>query len=90
MNERSPCITVTVNGEARTFDAGTTAQTLVEALSDPERRLALELNEEILPRSRWPEYTLQDGDRVEIVHAIGGGGAPEGPCATRNRQDSAE
>ncbi|HET9339295.1 MAG TPA: sulfur carrier protein ThiS, partial [Casimicrobiaceae bacterium] len=38
-----------------------------------ERRLAVELNGAIVPRSRWAETALRDGDRLEIVHAIGGG-----------------
>jgi sulfur carrier protein len=37
------------------------------------RRIAMEVNLEILPRSRYTEYTFADGDRVEIVHAVGGG-----------------
>ena len=46
----------------------------VETFSDVAgKRLAVEVNEEVVPRSEHGEYCLRDGDRVEIVHAIGGG-----------------
>ena len=46
---------------------------LIETMQLGERRVAVELNLEIVPRSRHAETVLQDGDRVEVVHAIGGG-----------------
>jgi sulfur carrier protein len=46
---------------------------LVENLQLNGQRLAIEVNLEIVPRSRYGEYQLADGDRVEIVNAIGGG-----------------
>ncbi len=64
---------VTVNGEGREVPAGTTITGLIQILGFAGRRLAVEVNEEIVPRSAHEEHRLADGDRVEIVHAIGGG-----------------
>lgn len=62
-----------VNGESRSFDGPLTVAGLVQALDIGGRRVAIEVNGEVVPRSRHPEHELADGDRVEIVHAIGGG-----------------
>jgi thiamine biosynthesis protein ThiS len=64
---------VTVNGEEREVEAGTTVSRLVELLALAPERLAVELNREVLRRARWAETELRDGDRVEIVHFVGGG-----------------
>ncbi len=64
---------ILLNGEPREIDDSTTAQQLIEQLGLAERRLAVEVNREILPRSRFAEHRFQPGDRVEIVQAIGGG-----------------
>ncbi|HEY9282954.1 MAG TPA: sulfur carrier protein ThiS [Pyrinomonadaceae bacterium] len=66
---------VTVNGEPREVEAGATVARLVELLALAPERLAVELNREVLRRARWPEAELKDGDRVEIVHFVGGGAA---------------
>ena len=50
-----------------------TAYLLLEELGLMEQRLALEINEEIIPRSVLSQYMLQADDRVEIIHAVGGG-----------------
>lgn len=63
---------VTVNGELRSLPGSTT----VEELLDREQagsRLAIELNRQVVPRSEWSGRILADGDRIEIIHAIGGG-----------------
>jgi sulfur carrier protein len=65
-------ITITVNGDTREIPPGTTAQGLIELLG-LEGRLAMEVNEEIVPRSDFERHALEPGDRVEIVKAIGGG-----------------
>lgn len=62
-----------VNGEAEQFAAAPTLQELIRDKDLEGRRIAVEVNGDIVPRSRHGEYRLQDGDRVEIVHAIGGG-----------------
>ncbi len=62
-----------VNGEPREVSAGLTAAQLVDLLELGGRRLAMEINREILPRSQFTEHALCEGDRIEIVQAIGGG-----------------
>lgn len=64
---------IIVNGEPRNVAPGLTAAQLVELLELGGRRLAMEINREILPRSQYAGHELRDGDRVEIVQAIGGG-----------------
>jgi sulfur carrier protein len=64
---------IKLNGEDKEIADGMTAQALIEMLGLENKRLAMEVNLEILPRSRFSEYQMQNGDQVEIVHAIGGG-----------------
>lgn len=62
-----------LNGEARTLDAGTSIADLVAIQGLTGRRIAIECNGEIVPRSQHASTLLAEGDAVEIVHAIGGG-----------------
>lgn len=62
-----------VNGEAREVQEPCTVQQLLEKMDIIGQRLAVEVNEEIVPKSRHSEYSFNVGDKVEIVHAIGGG-----------------
>jgi len=62
-----------VNGEPREFPGPLDCAALVEALDLGQRRIALERNGEIVPRSRLAGTPLVDGDRIEIVVAVGGG-----------------
>lgn len=65
---------IRINGEARTLgDAPRSVAALLDALALAGRRVAVELNGEIVPRSRYAETPLADGDRLEIVGAVGGG-----------------
>ena len=64
---------VIVNGEDRVFDGVKTVAALVDALKLDGRKLAIERNLEIVPRSAYDRTVLCDGDRIEIVHFIGGG-----------------
>jgi sulfur carrier protein len=64
---------IIVNGSKRTVPEDYTAAQLVESLALGERRIAMEVNEEIVPRSRYPQHRFAQGDRIEIVHAVGGG-----------------
>jgi len=64
---------ITVNGEKRSVPEGQTLAELVQELDLEGRRVAVEVNEEIVPRSRYAEHVLNGGDRVEVVAAIGGG-----------------
>ena len=66
-------ISITVNGEARQFAAELTVAELLESLGLEARKVALERNLEIVPRSLYGETGLDEGDHVEIVHFIGGG-----------------
>lgn len=64
---------IQVNGEAMTFESGATVADLIQRMALEGKRLAVEVNEDIVPRSEHPRFSLSDGDRVEVVHAIGGG-----------------
>lgn len=64
---------IQLNGEPLEVPANATIAELLEQLSIRGRRLAVEVNEDIVPRSTHGEFTLSPGDRVEVVHAIGGG-----------------
>jgi sulfur carrier protein len=64
---------VTVNGEARDLPAGTTVRGLLDALAVNLERCAVEVNQEIVPRSTHATHALRDGDAVEIVTFVGGG-----------------
>lgn len=64
---------ITLNGEAYPLKDGQSVAELLEALQLAGKRLAVEVNEAIIPKSRHATHRLQAGDRVEIVHAIGGG-----------------
>jgi sulfur carrier protein len=64
---------ITVNGEARPLPAAQTLAELVDDLDLAGRRIAVERNGEIVPRSRYGATALDDGDELLIVHAIGGG-----------------
>jgi sulfur carrier protein len=62
-----------INGELREFADGLSLSALIEELGMRGDRLAIELNHDIVPRNRWDETTLNDGDQLEIVHFVGGG-----------------
>ncbi len=62
-----------VNGQERKLSGELTAAGLIEQMGLTGQRLAMEVNEEIVPRSTFEEHVFQDADRVEIVHAVGGG-----------------
>jgi len=63
---------LTINGESRTASAETLSA-LVEELGMRPDRVAVELNRHIVPRDRWAETRLNEGDQLEIVHFVGGG-----------------
>ena len=62
-----------VNGEPRQVADSLHVSELVEMLDLANRRIAVEVNLEIVPRSTYAKHLLQAGDKIEIVHAIGGG-----------------
>lgn len=62
-----------INGEAREFPGGLSVRGLLDQLGLKGDRVAVELNLEIVSRERWESTPLQEGDRLEIVHFVGGG-----------------
>ena len=66
-------ITVIVNGEPRAVPAGSTAGDLVAALGFVGRPLAVEVNDDVVPRARLSDCRLAAGDRLELVTLVGGG-----------------
>ncbi|HYZ32648.1 MAG TPA: sulfur carrier protein ThiS [Crenalkalicoccus sp.] len=68
-----PSITITVNGEAQEVPAPATLADLLAAIGLDTRKVAVERNLEIVPRSAYAATALEAGDRLEIVHFIGGG-----------------
>jgi len=66
-------MTLTINGEERAFPGLSSLAALVAQLGLDARKVAVERNLEIVPRSAYAATALADGDRIEIVHFIGGG-----------------
>ena len=66
-------IQIQLNGAPREFVAPVTFAQLIDSLELAGKRLAIERNGEIVPRSRFAETSLNDGDRIEVVIAVGGG-----------------
>ncbi|MBV8096677.1 MAG: sulfur carrier protein ThiS [Acetobacteraceae bacterium] len=66
-------LTLILNGESRHFDAPVTVAGLLANLGLETRKVAVERNEEIVPRSTYTVTSLADGDSLEIVYFIGGG-----------------
>jgi len=64
---------LTINGEEREFSGLSSLASLVEQLGLKSDRLAIELNRDIVPRANWAATDLKEGDRLEIVHFVGGG-----------------
>jgi|TARA_R100001460_G_scaffold51185_9_gene89880 sulfur carrier protein len=64
---------VQVNGDAMELPEEVTVAVLIERMALVGKRFAVEVNEDIVPRSQHATFSLNDGDRVEVVHAIGGG-----------------
>ena len=64
---------LTINGETRAFSDVASVAALVSALGLDIKKVAVERNLEIVPRSAYAKTSLADGDRIEIVHFIGGG-----------------
>lgn len=64
---------IEVNGESRDVPASSTLTQLVQHLKLAPERLAIELNHKVVRRAQWQQTILNEGDRVEIVHFVGGG-----------------
>jgi len=66
-------VEITVNGDAHQVNPGARVTDLIKQLELAPERLAIELNLSILPRAKWAVTELRPGDKLEIVHFIGGG-----------------
>ncbi len=66
-------IEIILNGEKREVPTSSSLEDLVSELGLERDRIAVELNLQIVTRHRWVEHLLQNGDRVELVHFVGGG-----------------
>jgi thiamine biosynthesis protein ThiS len=66
-------IQISINAEPVMARAESTVADLIRELQLDEKRLAVELNLSILPRAKWSETILESGDKLEIVHFVGGG-----------------
>tara|TARA_R110002072_G_scaffold86455_7_gene195063 strand:- start:515 stop:715 length:201 start_codon:yes stop_codon:yes gene_type:complete len=64
---------ITVNGEATNLEAGATIASLIDQLGLNPKKVAVERNLEIAPKSLYAEIALAEGDRIEIVQFVGGG-----------------
>lgn len=64
---------VTINGEPQALSEGLTLADLLRQLQLNQRRIAVEVNREIVARELYAAHTLTDGDDIEIVHFVGGG-----------------
>ena len=69
----SATISIELNGEARTIADSDSVQNLIDALSLTNQALAVAVNREVVPRSKWREHRFVSGDKVDVVKAIGGG-----------------
>lgn len=73
MPELSSSFTIQLNGERYTVDGDACLAALIERLKMRRGRVAVEINESIVPRAQYERVTLKPGDRVEIVNFVGGG-----------------
>lgn len=70
---KSQIMEIIVNGTEQQVEPGCTLAALISQLNLEHQRIAVEINLAIVPRSQFAEYTLSANDKVEIIHAIGGG-----------------
>lgn len=66
-------IDIILNGEQKSLDSEITAAALLQQMTLSRQRIAVEINGEIVPRSQFAEHRIAHGDRIEIIHAVGGG-----------------
>lgn len=62
-----------INGDLKTVDPGCTIARLLDLLNIGRERVAVEVNMEIAPKTAYDSHMLTDGDKIEIVHFVGGG-----------------
>ncbi len=64
---------VVLNGQPREIDDGATILDVLRMLDAPDRGVAVAIDAEVVPRGEWDEFAVEDGARVEVVHAVQGG-----------------
>lgn len=64
---------IVLNGESRSIGGEIDLETLINNLDLPSKRLAVELNGSVVRRSEWPDTLVSNGDKLEVVHFVGGG-----------------
>lgn len=72
-NQAVANINIRLNGEVRGIDADIDLIRLLEVFSLPSQRIAVELNGTVIRRADWPATLIREGDRIEVVHFVGGG-----------------
>lgn len=66
-------LTIFLNGEERTIDGPVNIDRLLEMFSLPSKRIAIEINTSVVRRKDWENTPVNEGDRIEVVHFVGGG-----------------
>lgn len=66
-------INIKLNGKAKDIPETLSLDGLLEHFSLPKQRIAIELNGQVIRRADWPETAVNDADRIEVVHFVGGG-----------------
>ena len=66
-------VNIVLNGEPRALDLETDLAALIDRLILPAKRIAVEVNGSVIRRVDWPRTPVKDGDRIEVVHFVGGG-----------------
>ena len=66
-------INIELNGAPRTIEKNHCVQDLIDALSLTNQALAIAVNREVVPRAQWATHRFSEGDKVDVVRAIGGG-----------------
>ncbi len=64
---------ITLNGEKKRIESEVTLDRLLDLFSLPRQRVAIERNREVVSRAAWPDTIVSEGDKIEIVHFVGGG-----------------
>lgn len=70
---RSTNMQIVLNGEIQQLRDNCSVQTVIEEMGLQDKRIAVEVNQEIIPRAKHDQHKLVEGDRIEIIHAVGGG-----------------
>ena len=64
---------IVINGKIQQISDNSSVQSVLEEMQLQNKRIAVEVNQEIIPRAKHHEHKLMEGDNIEIIHAVGGG-----------------